>query len=290
MDVRETRVLPAATSTHACIRCSMKECFLQESGISYRANAFLPDRPSVVFIHGLTGSSSAWSEYERLFGGQFNLINIDLRGHGNSKKPKRYRAYSIEAHTSAIAASLAGLDPERLIVVSHSFGTLIALDLILKYLKSAQGLVLLSPTYGVERGVRAALIRALVGFASAALSLFPYSGSVRGRTDYSKHVNTGDWNIVRMYEDIRNTSLRVYFFCLSHIYRFKQTGKWEHLSMPTCILHGKSDSLIPLTNALQLHRVLPQSKLITIETGNHIIVLNHVKEIAEAIRELAKAG
>lgn len=265
----------------------MNELLLPKSGISYRTNAFAPNRPTILFIHGLTGSSSAWFEYERSFEGNFNLINVDLRGHGNSTKPNKYSAYSIEAHADAIAELLNHIDTEHLIVVSHSFATLIALQLILKHTPKLRGLILLSPTYGIERGLRAAVIGLLVSIAVTAFAVFPFAPSVRGRTDYLRHRNTGDWNVARMYDDIRNTSLRVYFFCLSHIYRFKQAGKWEQLSVPATILHGRRDSLVPVDNAVQLNRIMPNSRLTIIDSGNHIIVLNNTKEIAAAINTMA---
>ncbi|PCJ66893.1 MAG: 2-succinyl-6-hydroxy-2,4-cyclohexadiene-1-carboxylate synthase [Bacteroidetes bacterium] len=50
----------------------------------------------VTFIHGAGGSSSIWYKQIRAFQAEFNVLLIDLRGHGKSKAPiyeklKRYR-------------------------------------------------------------------------------------------------------------------------------------------------------------------------------------------------------
>ena len=41
--------------------------------------------PWITFIHGAGGSSSIWFKQIRYFSKFFNLLLIDLRGHGNSK-------------------------------------------------------------------------------------------------------------------------------------------------------------------------------------------------------------
>ena len=41
--------------------------------------------PWVTFIHGAGGSSSIWFKQIRRFSKNFNLLLIDLRGHGASK-------------------------------------------------------------------------------------------------------------------------------------------------------------------------------------------------------------
>ena len=41
--------------------------------------------PWITFVHGAGGSSSIWFKQIRFFSKFFNLLLIDLRGHGNSK-------------------------------------------------------------------------------------------------------------------------------------------------------------------------------------------------------------
>ena len=66
----------------------MQEYIFQPKKIYYRKNDFRPDCPTLVFIHGISGSSSAWLLYEKKFKDQYNILTFDLRGHGNSWKPK----------------------------------------------------------------------------------------------------------------------------------------------------------------------------------------------------------
>lgn len=59
-----------------------------------------PQRPWVTFVHGAGGSSNIWSKQIRFFQEHFNVLLIDLRGHGKSKAPlheklKRYQFNNI---------------------------------------------------------------------------------------------------------------------------------------------------------------------------------------------------
>ena len=45
-----------------------------------------PDRDWVVFVHGAGGSSSIWFKQLRAYREHFNVLLLDLRGHGQSNQ------------------------------------------------------------------------------------------------------------------------------------------------------------------------------------------------------------
>ena len=53
----------------------------------YRIHERAPDSEWVVFLHGAGGSSTIWYKQIRAFKEDFNVLLIDLRGHGLSKIP-----------------------------------------------------------------------------------------------------------------------------------------------------------------------------------------------------------
>ncbi|MFB1002755.1 MAG: alpha/beta fold hydrolase, partial [Bacteroidia bacterium] len=64
--------------------------------LHYTTHIHSSDGQWVTFIHGAGGSSSIWYKQVRAFQKHYNVLLIDLRGHGKSKKPiyeklKRYR-------------------------------------------------------------------------------------------------------------------------------------------------------------------------------------------------------
>ena len=55
--------------------------------LSYRRHFLSPGHEWVVFVHGAGGSSSIWYRQVREFRKAFNVLLIDLRGHGDSQPP-----------------------------------------------------------------------------------------------------------------------------------------------------------------------------------------------------------
>ena len=90
--------------------------------------------PWITFVHGAGGSSSIWFKQIRYFSKYFNLLLIDLRGHGNSKslivnpfQPK----YTFKVVTEDI---IGVLDNEKIIkshFVGISLGTILIQDVCL---------------------------------------------------------------------------------------------------------------------------------------------------------------
>ena len=56
--------------------------------LHYRTHVQSPDHEWVVFVHGAGGSSSIWYAQLREFRKHFNVLLIDLRGHGASQGPE----------------------------------------------------------------------------------------------------------------------------------------------------------------------------------------------------------
>lgn len=55
--------------------------------LSYRRHFLSPAHEWVVFVHGAGGSSSIWYRQVREFRNSFNVLLVDLRGHGDSRPP-----------------------------------------------------------------------------------------------------------------------------------------------------------------------------------------------------------
>lgn len=81
----------------------------------------------VVFVHGAGGSKSIWFRQIRDFQSEFNVLMIDLRGHGNSQTLKEYskQEYTFDVITNDIVEVLAHLKIEKAHFVGISLGTIL---------------------------------------------------------------------------------------------------------------------------------------------------------------------
>ena len=88
-----------------------------------------PDKDEwVVFVHGAGGSSSIWFNQLRDFKKHFNVLLVDLRGHGKSKDllQKYYEEdYSFEFITQDVLDVLDHLNIEKAHFIGVSLGTII---------------------------------------------------------------------------------------------------------------------------------------------------------------------
>ena len=98
----------------------------------------------ITFIHGAGGSSSIWYKQIRDFKKHFNVLLIDLRGHGKSKEPifEKMKQYSFDIIGNDILEVLDHLRIERTHFVGISLGTIIIRDILERHPERAHSMIL----------------------------------------------------------------------------------------------------------------------------------------------------
>ena len=87
--------------------------------------------PPLVLLHGLSDSIESWYEFgyvERLKD-EYQLIMIDIRGHGNSDKPHDSAAYDLKLMVSDVLTVLDELQLTKVYYCGYSLGCRIGFDL-----------------------------------------------------------------------------------------------------------------------------------------------------------------
>ncbi len=79
----------------------------------------------VTFIHGAGGSSIIWYKQIKAFNEYYNILLIDLRGHGNSKQPPTTNSLSFNEVVEDIIAVINHLNIQTSHFVGISLGTII---------------------------------------------------------------------------------------------------------------------------------------------------------------------
>jgi pimeloyl-ACP methyl ester carboxylesterase len=96
--------------------------------LHYRTYEVSPDREWVVLVHGAGGSSSIWFRQLRAYREHFNVLLVDLRGHGGSAAVvdgREGKPYTFEAVSREVIDVLDHLELERAHFVGISLGCLI---------------------------------------------------------------------------------------------------------------------------------------------------------------------
>jgi len=99
----------------------------------------------VTFIHGAGGSSSIWFQQFRAFKNEFNILLIDLSGHGKSESrfdENSKEGYTFEMITGDIVEVLNSLRIKKSHFIGVSLGTIIVRDIADRYPNLVESLVL----------------------------------------------------------------------------------------------------------------------------------------------------
>jgi len=103
-----------------------------------------PKSEWVTFIHGAGGSSSIWYKQIRDFKKHFNVLLIDLRGHGKSKKPiyEKLKEYTFEVIGDEVIDVLDYLNIAKTHFIGISLGTIIIRDMSERYPDRVSSMIL----------------------------------------------------------------------------------------------------------------------------------------------------
>jgi pimeloyl-ACP methyl ester carboxylesterase len=106
--------------------------------------------PGLLLQHGLAASQRIWDLMLPRLTRRFRVVTYDARGHGLSAKPSSgYGFDSIVADARAVIRTVALRRP---IVVGHSWGAMVALELAARHPRLIEGAVLVDGGIGTLRG------------------------------------------------------------------------------------------------------------------------------------------
>lgn len=104
-------------------------------------------RATVVFIHGIGLSGSSWEEVIALLPNDIRIITVDLLGFGQSPKP-RWAIYNVRLQARMFIATFLRLRINGpVILVGHSLGALVSVEIAKKYPLLVRSMVLCSPPF-----------------------------------------------------------------------------------------------------------------------------------------------
>ncbi len=111
------------------------------------------DRPTVLLLHGKNFAADYWEKTARyLHKKGYGVLMPDQIGFGKSSKPEHYQ-FSFEALAANTRALADSLDIERVVVMGHSMGGMLASRYALQHADSVEQLVLVNPV-GLEDYLR----------------------------------------------------------------------------------------------------------------------------------------
>ena len=110
-------------------------------------NAEVKPIATVLFIHGIGNSGHAWNKVIEKLPNDIRVVTIDLLGFGQSPRPA-WAVYNAKTQARSVLATLLKLRLRGpVIIVGHSLGSLVAVEVAKRYPVLIRSLILCSPPF-----------------------------------------------------------------------------------------------------------------------------------------------
>ena len=249
--------------------------------------------PTVLLIHGMAGSSRTWKAVMPRLAGHCHVIAPDLPGHGESAPPTG--DYSLGNLAATLRDLLGVLGVEHTTIVGQSMGGGVAMQLAYQHPELAERLVLVC-SGGLGREV-SWMIRALSlpGADYVAPVIFP--GFVRDLGDRVAGVverlgvrSPRLAEIWDAYATLTEPEHRAAFLRTVHAViepggqAVSATDRlYLAAAMPTLIVWGERDPIIPVSHGIAAHDAMPGSRLEIFENVGHFPHAEEPERFAEVL-------
>ncbi|MEU2458915.1 alpha/beta hydrolase [Streptomyces sp. NPDC012473] len=245
-----------------------------------RAYRMAGEGPAVLLVHGIGDSSATWAEVIPQLARYYTVIAPDLLGHGDSDKPRG--DYSVAGYANGLRDLLGVLGIERATLIGHSLGGGVAMQFAYQYPERTDRLILVSAG-GVGREVNPVLRAVSLPGADLVLSMLRLPG-MRGQVGlFTRLIKLLDTDLgqdagelLDLVDALPDTTSRSAF-----ISTLRAVVDWRGQAvtmldrcylaqgMPTLLLWGSRDSIVPVRHAHGAHAAMPGSRLEIFEGAGH---------------------
>jgi pimeloyl-ACP methyl ester carboxylesterase len=236
------------------------------------------DKDTIVLLHGSGLSHIVWSLTEQYLSNQnYNILSIDLPGHGNSGGNC---LESIEKISDWLEKVFNELDISKIIIIGHSQGCLESLDYYSKYSKRVKNLIFIGGSYRMP--VNQDLIDLAKDGDDQAVKLmmkwsYENSKSFIGGNPLEKIINSP--------RDIREI-LAIDLMACNNYKNGSEALKL--ITCPTLFIFGELDKMVNLEKGKKFAELVSNSETHVIKGCGHMIMFEKAFEMREKISEFLK--
>jgi pimeloyl-ACP methyl ester carboxylesterase len=252
--------------------------------------SFDPGKPTIVFLHGGQHDHSVWILQSRYLAHHgYSVLALDLPGHMRSGGPP---LSSIEEIAARVGQGLQASNAERMLLVGHSMGSLIALELARRLGDQVSGIALIATSFPMS--VSDALLeatRAAPGAAMDMINVWSHSPSIRAYDRKPSNPGPGFsnvWQNLRLMQRIgqRAPAALNADFVACNSYRGGVEAAAQ-LTCPVLFVLGASDQMTPARNARALIDACKQPTVVTLEGAGHSVMAEHPDGVRDALASFA---
>ena len=231
--------------------------------------------PVVVLLHGFPLDLTMWVSQQQTLGSLYRVISPDLRGHGRTAAPEGI--YTIDGMADDVVETLDALGLTQPVVVGGlSMGGYLALSIAARYPDRVRGLMLMNTRAGADtpetarvREDLAIQVEALDSAEPVVATMLPkmFGGSTRANRPEV---------VAQVREVMSRTQPRTIASTLRGMaVRPDRTGQLGQIAVPTLVMAGSDDAMIPLAESHAMAQAIPGAELVMVADSGHLAPLEN---------------
>jgi pimeloyl-ACP methyl ester carboxylesterase len=215
----------------------------------------------LVLLHGLAGSTAWWARNVGVLSRYYTVYLVDWPGFGTMRQ--HGRDFSIAGAASWLSDLLDVLNLERVALIGHSMGGLIAAMFAARQPEKLTKLVLVAPAIGLTRTAVTAYLLPLAG---ETLSIHP------------RFLPTLAWDTTRAGFPILLRAAR-------ELLHMNIERELTQITTPCLLVWGQRDLLVPATLSGSLQAKIRDSRLCILPGTGHIVMYHRADQFNQAVLE-----
>jgi pimeloyl-ACP methyl ester carboxylesterase len=230
---------------------------------------------SLVFVHGACENSKFWN-HQLVLQDRFRIITLDLPGHGGSKAFEEGQI-TLKRYSEIVAQFVAKTCPVGAILVGHSMGGAIALNVSSERPELLKGMILVST--GAKLGVLPSIREGLRSRYEETVK------SVLGPKQFSSKTNLETIRFVT--DEILKCKSTIATADFEACNGFDSRQRLQSIQIPTLIIVGEEDKLTPVTWSTYLKDNMPKSKMLVLRDSSHLPMLERPSDFNRQVADFA---
>lgn len=247
--------------------------------LHYNASEFVPNRPTLLLIHGMMTDSTIWSRLLPRFGQSVNWIVYDRGGHGQSGNPTD--GPSLQDFQSEVLSLMDALGVKQVHLAGCGLGSALAFEMARQYPDRVLSVTLIASVFFLPEqdfGQSFQLFKQLA-------QLDPELLLEKVEADLFEE-SPGDYrdDFRRAFRRLTPVRIQTELDWLLRTYspaRFNFADALSELKQPALVLHGIHDRLVPQRMSALFAACIPESRWFPISHAAHYPSLDAPNQTAE---------
>jgi pimeloyl-ACP methyl ester carboxylesterase len=243
--------------------------YIQANGLNIYYEEYGQGKP-LLLIHGGALTADSWQPYLAAFAKHYRVITPDTRGHGRTANPTGSISFRLLADD--VAALVHALDLQKPLIYGYSDGGQVALEIGMRYPDLLQALVVGGAHLELTEGSRK-WVRSILGDAQSRdvdFDRFERDNPGFAAMLQRDHGPDGWKTLLKEIKPMWNAQLNY------------TPDDFAGVVAPTLVLLGDRDGFVPVEDAVEMYRLLPDAELATIPGADHTDLIFSSPKVAVA--------